>query len=121
MRSVPVSEQRLYQFTKDDQTRRIWLVRPQDPTPVLDHPIIALDAPEHHTEAVRRFLEYVRAPERMQKFADLGYRGAGRLPAATATVDFVPIGATMPTLDPAASIAVNRIVLPAAAPRRAAG
>ncbi|MFT3715105.1 MAG: substrate-binding domain-containing protein [Gordonia sp. (in: high G+C Gram-positive bacteria)] len=120
VRSVPISEQRLYVATKDDTEKKVSIIRPKGATPSLDYPVIALagDVPAEASDAVSEFFTFARKPEQMKVLTMMGFRGDGPLPEATATVDFPKIEDRMPTPDPAASVAITRVVLPSAAPTR---
>lgn len=118
VRSVPISEQRLYLATKDDDEARIAIIRPRGFTPMLDYPVIRLagETPAHASDAVAEFLTFARKPEQMRILTQAGFRGAGPLPEATATVDFPDVPREMPQPEPEAVIATNRIVLRSAVP-----
>ncbi|MFT3662235.1 MAG: substrate-binding domain-containing protein [Gordonia sp. (in: high G+C Gram-positive bacteria)] len=119
IRSVPISEQRLYLATKDHDEARIGVIRPHGFTPKLDYPMIRLtDGVEAYaSDAAAEFLTFARKPAQMKVLTQAGFRGTGPLPEATATIGFPEVKDEMPAAEPAAVLAVNRIVLPAAAPR----
>nr|WP_221247416.1 hypothetical protein [Gordonia humi] len=119
VRAVPVTEQRLYGSTKDDKRARVTAVAPKGPTPVADYPVVKLSGdqvPAHVGDAIAEFFTFVGRPPQMAILTGMGFRGAGPLPAPTATVDFGDVTDPLPTPEPAATVAISRIVLPAAAP-----
>ena len=118
VRSVPISEQRLFAATKDDQEARIALIRPRGSVPLLDFPVIRLaqDVPAHQADALAEFLDFVREPEKATMFTTLGFRMGDAKPEPSATVDFPDLGDRMPAAEPDAVVAVSRVVLPAAIP-----
>ncbi|MFT3662234.1 MAG: substrate-binding domain-containing protein [Gordonia sp. (in: high G+C Gram-positive bacteria)] len=122
IRSVPISEQRLFQITSGDRRARVSIIRPRGATPVLDYPVIDLAGSDPRAAAaVNAFLAFVKKPAQQKVFSAAGFRSAGPLPDATATVDFPELRDVMPTAEPAAAVAVSEIVLPSAAPRRSKG
>ncbi|MFT3662233.1 MAG: hypothetical protein QM809_12825 [Gordonia sp. (in: high G+C Gram-positive bacteria)] len=117
VRAVPISEQRLYALTVGDARAKVAVLAPRGPTPVLDYPVAELGGPgvtATMKSTVARFLEFARRPEQMRVFTRSGFRGAGRLPASTATVTFGDVGAVLPMPQPEATVAISRTVLPAA-------
>lgn len=116
VRSVPISEQRLYQATRDESDATVAIIRPRGKTPVLDYPMLQLgDSPAWAADTLSEFRTFLRKPEQMALLTRVGFRGPGPLPEATATVDFPDLGELMPAPEPAAVLAVNQIVFPAAA------
>lgn len=118
VRSVPISEQRLFLATRKDRKARVATIRPRGATPVLDYPVVRLaqETPAYASDTIAEFVDFVRKPEQMTLLTQSGFRGPGPLPKPTATVDFPALKDLMPTAEPAAAVAVSRIVLPAAAP-----
>lgn len=117
VRAVPISEQRLYLSSRDDESARLAVVSPGGLTPVLDYPVISLGGsavPAYAADASAEFLTFVRTPEQIARLGRSGFRGAGPLPTATATVTFDPVDEQLPVPEPQATVTVNMIVLPAA-------
>ncbi|EGD53549.1 substrate-binding domain-containing protein [Gordonia neofelifaecis] len=118
VRAVSVTEQHLYVLTKDDQTARVAAVAPKGPTPVADYPVVKLAGPlvpAHVSDAISQFITFARKPPQMEILTRAGFRGSGPLPAPTATIGFGEVTDQMPLPEPAASVAVSKIVYPAAA------
>lgn len=119
VRAVPVTEQRLYAMTKDDKTPRVTAVAPTGSTPVADYPVVKLaggDVPAHISDAIAEFFTFAGKPPQMKLLTGMGFRGAGPLPAATATVSFSDVTDPLPAPEAEAAVAISAIVLPAAAP-----
>ncbi|MFT4087152.1 MAG: substrate-binding domain-containing protein [Gordonia sp. (in: high G+C Gram-positive bacteria)] len=119
IRSVPISEQRLFLATKSDQRVRISIVRPRGATPMLDYPVIRLTAgvDPYASDAVAEFIKFAKTPEQAKIFTKIGFRtGNGSLPSPTATVEFPEIYKVMPTADSDGAVAINRVIMPAAVP-----
>lgn len=111
IRAVPITEQRLYLITRDDDPARAAAVRPNGPTPIADYPMIRLSGPnvdDTESAAVADFFTFAQQPEQRELLVALGFR-APELPSppATATVDFPDIDDPMPTPQPAATVTVN--------------
>ncbi|MCF8571807.1 hypothetical protein L5G32_16180 [Gordonia sp. HY002] len=120
VRAVPVTEQRLYSLTKDDERARVTAVAPTGSTPVADYPVVRLSGdqvPAHIGDAIAEFVTFVRKPPQMKILTGMGFRGAGPLPAATATVKFGDVADPLPAPEPAATVAISKLVLPAAVPK----
>ncbi|MGO3326130.1 hypothetical protein [Gordonia sp. (in: high G+C Gram-positive bacteria)] len=119
VRAVPVTEQRLFSLTKSDERPRVTAVAPTGSTPVADYPVIKLSGdqvPAQVGDAIAEFFTFVRKPPQMNILTGMGFRGAGHLPAATATVKFGDVTDSLPAPEPAAAVAISKLVLPAAAP-----
>lgn len=117
VRAVPISEQRLYLLTKDDASAKVAAVAPDGDTPSLDYPVITLagsQVQDYLADATAEFLTFARTPEQLNRFGTAGFRGAGPLPAATATIRFGEVSDPLPAAEPAAIVAVNTVVLPSA-------
>ena len=111
--AVPITEQRLFQMTKTDQTARLAEVIPSGPTPIADYPIVRLSGPEVGdvgADAVAEFISYASQPEQLKLLTELGFRGDAPMPAATATVTFPRTPNPMPTPEDGAIVAINRVV-----------
>lgn len=116
VRSVPISEQRLFQATREDADARVSIIRPRGRTPVLDYPmLLPAGSPAWAADTISEFRTFLRKPEQMALLTQAGFRGPGPLPEATATVDFPELGDLMAPPEPAAVLAVNQIAFPAAA------
>ncbi len=119
VRAVPITEQRLYLLTKDDAKAKVAAVAPAGATPVADYPVIALAGTrvqDYLSDATAEFLTFARKPEQIKLLTQAGFRGAGPLPSGTATVSFAEVKDPLPAPEPAATVAVNAIVLPSAVP-----
>lgn len=119
VRAVPITEQRLYLITKDDAKAKVAAVSPTGGTPIADYPVIALAGTrvqDYLSDATAEFIAFARTPEQIKLLTRGGFRGAGPLPAATATVTFGEITDQLPTPEPQAVVTINEIVLPSAAP-----
>ncbi|MFZ2511902.1 MAG: hypothetical protein WAW85_12555 [Gordonia sp. (in: high G+C Gram-positive bacteria)] len=115
-RSVPISEQRLFLATREDASAKVAIIRPRGQTPVLDYPmLLPAGSPAWAADTISEFRTFLRKPEQMALLTQSGFRGPGPLPQATATVDFPDLGDLMAAPEPAAVLAVNQIVFPAAA------
>ena len=117
VRAVPITEQRLYLSTRQDQQARLAVVAPQGATPVADYPVIKLAGtavPAYAADATAEFVTFVRTPAQIARFGQAGFRGAGPLPTATATVKFDDVADQLPVAEPQATVAINTIVLPSA-------
>ncbi len=117
VRAVPISEQRLYLSTIDDAQARLAVVAPQGPTPVADYPVINLAGPEvsaFAADAAAEFISFARTPAQIARLGKSGFRGAGPLPAATATVRFDDVTDPLFVAEPQATVTINTIVLPSA-------
>ncbi|GEE03072.1 hypothetical protein nbrc107696_35180 [Gordonia spumicola] len=118
VRAVPATEQSVYASTVDDKTAKVAVVSPSGATPVADYPVIKLAGdlvPAYVGDAIAEFFTFARKPPQMALITASGFRGAGPLPAPTATVPFGDVVDPLPAAEPAAMLAINRIVLPAAA------
>lgn len=121
VRAVPISEQRLYLLTKGDAKAKVAVVAPSGPTPVADYPVIMLGGDgvsDAMAAAAAEFFTFARKPEEMKILTQTGFRGPGPLPAGTATVTFGEVGTALPVPEPAATVDLNRIILPSAVPGR---
>lgn len=119
VRAVPITEQRLYGLTKDDDKARVAAVAPQGPTPVADYPVIKLggaQVPGYVADATAEFLTFARKPEQMKKLTETGFRGTGPLPEPTATITFADVTDPLPVPEPQAVVTINKIILPSAVP-----
>ncbi|WP_132994189.1 substrate-binding domain-containing protein [Gordonia zhaorongruii] len=119
VRAVPVTEQRLYTLTKDDESAPVTAVAPEGSTPVADYPVIKLagaQVPAFLGDAISEFLTFARKPPQMKVLTEMGFRGGGPLPQKTATVAFGEVTDPLPAPEPAAALRISEIVLPAAAP-----
>ncbi|MFZ2511903.1 MAG: substrate-binding domain-containing protein, partial [Gordonia sp. (in: high G+C Gram-positive bacteria)] len=77
VRAVPISEQRIYLSTKNDDSARLAVVEPHGPTPVLDYPVITLGGsavPAYVTEATAEFLTFARTPDQIARLGRSGFR-----------------------------------------------
>ena len=111
--AVPITEQRLYQLTKEDTTARLAEVIPQGPTPIADYPVIHLtgkDVSEVAATAVDDFFTFAAKPEHLRALTQLGFRGDAEMPGKTSTVTFPVTNNPMPNPEPAAIISINRLV-----------
>lgn len=83
-----------------------------------DYPAIRLAnkaVPAHLSDTAAQFFAFARKPVQMEILTKSGFRGAGPLPEATATVDFGEVGEQLPLPEPEASVIISRKVYPAAA------
>lgn len=113
IRAVPITEQELYQLTKDDTTARVTQIVPDGPTPIADYPLIRLageQVPTEASEGVAEFFDFVTTPRQLGRLTALGFRGDAPLPAATATVSFPRTPNPMPAPENAAAVTVNKLV-----------
>lgn len=111
--AVPITEQRLYQLTKDDARARLSEVIPKGPTPIADYPFLRLTGariPDYASATVAEFFTFAGKPQNLRSLTGLGFRGAAPLPATTATVTFPPITDPMPTPETQAIVAINRLI-----------
>lgn len=111
--AVAITEQALYQLTREDTTPRLAEVIPGGPTPIADYPIIRLsgeDVAPEQTDAVAEFFEFVSQPEHLAVLTDLGFRGDAPMPPKTATVTFPLTENPMPQPETAATVTINRLV-----------
>ncbi|GAC78500.1 MULTISPECIES: hypothetical protein [Gordonia] len=119
VRAVPATEQSVFASTVDDKTAKVAVVAPTGATPVADYPVVKLAGdmvPAYAGDAISEFFTFARKPPQMKILTGMGFRGTGPLPAPTATVPFGPVVDALPAPEPAAAVAINKIVLPAAAP-----
>ncbi|MGV9672875.1 MULTISPECIES: hypothetical protein [unclassified Gordonia (in: high G+C Gram-positive bacteria)] len=111
--AVPITEQRLYQLTKDDSTPRLSEVIPLGPTPIADFPVIRLKGdrvPEFASAAVSEFVTFVEDPDHLRALTALGFRGDAPMPPKTATVTFPMTNDPMPGPEDQAIVDINRLV-----------
>lgn len=124
IRVVPITEQRLYQLTKDDATATLAEVVPGGPTPLADYPVIRLagdQVSDVANAAVAEFFSFAMKAEQLKELTQLGFRGDAPLPTATATVTFPNTRDPMPVPETAATISINRLVFGADSAPRPAG
>lgn len=110
---VPITEQRLYQLTREDASPRLAELIPDGPTPVADYPVIRLSAPqidEVASDAVAEFIAFASEPEQLGLLTALGFRGAAPMPEPSVTVTFPRTPNPMPTPENGAIVAINRLV-----------
>ncbi|GAB90498.1 hypothetical protein [Gordonia rhizosphera] len=111
--AVSITEQQLYQLTREDTMARLAEVVPGGPTPMADFPIIRLTGPRVATEqadAVAEFFRFVATPDELGKLTALGFRGDAPMPPATATVTFPVTANPMPNPETAAAVTINGLV-----------
>lgn len=109
--AVPVTEQQLYQRTKDQPASTIRAVSPGGATPVADYPATVLsgaEADETLSRAASSFSEFARQPEQRDALAAAGFQVPDTAsPAATAVVSFTPPQSSLPTPSAAAIAAIS--------------
>ncbi|MGC4932134.1 hypothetical protein ACLQ3C_00405 [Gordonia sp. DT30] len=111
--AVPITEQRLYQLTKNDARARLAEVMPSGPTPIADFPVVHLkgdQVPEFAGAAVAEFLTFAGKPEHLRALTVLGFRGDAPLPAKTATVTFPVTDDPMPNPENQAIVTINKLI-----------
>ncbi|MFW0785024.1 hypothetical protein AAFP35_10920 [Gordonia sp. CPCC 206044] len=111
--AVAITEQQLYQLTRDDSSARLAEVVPGGPTPIADYPIVHLAGSQistEQTDAIAEFFEFASKTEQLGKLTALGFRGAAPMPPATPTVDFPVTQNPMPNPETAATVTINRLV-----------
>ncbi|MED5801911.1 substrate-binding domain-containing protein [Gordonia sp. Z-3] len=111
--AVAITEQSLYQLTRDDTTPRLAEVIPGGPTPIADYPIIRLTGDgvaAEQTDAVAEFFAFASQPEHLATLTALGFRGDAPMPEKTATVTFPLTENPMPIPETAATVTINRLV-----------
>ncbi|MET9198897.1 hypothetical protein [Gordonia sp. NPDC003585] len=111
--AVPITEQKLYQETRNDAQARLAELLPTGPTPVADYPVVRLTddrVSDVATDTVADFVEFAAQPDQLRLLTALGFRGDAPLPAATATVTFPRTPSPMPSPEPGAIVAINRLV-----------
>lgn len=113
VRAVPITEQKLYQLTKDDKTAKVTEIVPGGPTPLADYPLIRLAGKQVSSDAsegAAEFFDFLAKPRQLALLTTLGFRGDAPLPPATATVTFPRTPDPMPAPDNAAAVTINRLV-----------
>ncbi len=117
---VPITEQRLFQMTREDDRARLAELIPSGPTPIADYPVIRMSGPEvseSAADAVAEFIQFASEPEQLQLLTELGFRGDAPMPSPTPTVTFPRTPDPMPTPENGAIVAINRLVYgPASVP-----
>lgn len=111
--AVPITEQALYQLTRNDTSARLAEVVPGGPTPVADYPIVRLSGtqvPQVMSDAVAEFFEFAGKPEQLGKLTALGFRGDAPMPKPSVTVTFPVTPNPMPNPETAATVTINQLV-----------
>lgn len=111
--AVAITEQSLYELTRDDKQARLAEVIPGGPTPIADYPVIRLageGVDPAHIDGVSDFFDFVRKPDRLRALTGLGFRGDAPRAEPTPTVSFPDTDNPMATPETAAVIAINRLV-----------
>lgn len=113
IRSVPITEQKLYQLTRSDDRARIAALRPGGPTPAADFPVIRLSSdqvPVEAAAAMSEFVTFAGRPDQQRILTTQGFRGSDTRPAASATVDFPAVADPLPLPQPDAIVRINRLI-----------
>ncbi|PYE20709.1 extracellular solute-binding protein [Williamsia limnetica] len=113
LHAVPITEQQLYLQTKDDADPGVVAFLPTGPTPMADFPVVTLRGDQVDVaarDAVNDFINYVHAPEQMSTITELGFRGGGRLPPATAAVTFPVTPSPMPAPSAPAQNSITEVL-----------
>ena len=113
IRAVPITEQKLYQLTKDDKSAKVMAIVPGGPTPIADYPLIRLAAnlvSAEASEGAAEFFDFLTQPRQLAMLTALGFRGDAPLPPTTATVTFPSTPEPMPAPENAAAVTINRLV-----------
>ncbi len=111
--AVPITEQRLYQLTKDDAKARLAEVIPDGPTPIADYPVLHLkgdQVPQFASAAISELLGYAEKPEHLRALTGLGFRGDAPLPPKTSTVAFPMTDDPMPNPEDQAIVTINKLM-----------
>ncbi|MCB1293193.1 MAG: hypothetical protein KDB67_00700, partial [Gordonia sp.] len=109
----PITEQKLYQLTKDDKSAKVMAIVPGGPTPIADYPLIRLAAnliSAEASEGAAEFFDFLTQPRQLAMLTALGFRGDAPLPPTTATVTFPSTPEPMPAPENAAAVTINRLV-----------
>jgi hypothetical protein len=78
-----------------------------------DFPVVTLRGDQVDVaarDAVNDFINYVHAPEQMSTITELGFRGGGRLPPATAAVTFPVTPSPMPAPSAPAQNSITEVL-----------
>lgn len=113
--ATPITEQQLYQLTKNDAETRLAQVLPTGPTPIADYPVIRLASPELSDvddQAIVEFIRFAAEPDQLSVLTGMGFRGAAPLPAPTPTVTFPVTPDPMPRPEDGAILAINGVLFP---------
>lgn len=111
--SVPITEQKLYQITRQDTTARVVELLPTGPTPIADYPVVRLAGDrvsDVATDTVAEFVAFAAQPDQLRLLTELGFRGDAPMPPATASVTFPRTPDPMPNPENGAIVAINKLV-----------